>query len=683
MIQMAHLAKKSGNLLTCEQRLRSVIDLLIALNDEESLMIRAKASRLLATSLSEVQRFDEAEQLFLEAKDICKYFAKELSFILHGLGYLYIYKCQFDDAILLLKETLSMKKSLSLTSEDILPTLYGLGLCYIKTKRFDEALKVINDYETLVDDENDNNLEVLWANFFGHQDDWDKVIEKLETIQLRSRVTLSPWTYTMLEMSLAHAYNQLEEYEIAEKYFWNALSSIEEYMHKWLSTSTRVGLRGTFLSGIEQQFQAWRLRSKYDKTANYKLLSVVERLSAIDLRAKLDTELNAVNISTSTVQTLSEGELLIYFFGTNLTLYTFILDKDGIILDDSITYNEYSQFHSLSKHNYRDYFDIDELDENFTASIKTVVVNTLLLFEVHKEVNKICLLLPFGKGNNIPWDYFIRNAHMFSEQQRPEIFKTVPISRLPSFSVYKSLKNRVQKSCGRPAVFVNPVGRFPPLPETNEEAEQIKLLFPEARIFSGRKASIGNLMNVIRPSFLHMSCHGFFDKAQPLRSSLMLSSNDLSEADEEAWRAWQEDLLLFLMQNPLAEEDIYNHSVPTQYEGKFEAALFRFLKLRSTEFVFLSACSAARVADYDEIHGFAQSVFLAGCPNLIAPLWPVDTKTTLLFVKEFYKEYKNLTDIGILRAGKIGKCVALAKNALLRKDICNREVSAWTVFGLS
>jgi CHAT domain-containing protein len=83
--------------------------------------------------------------------------------------------------------------------------------------------------------------------------------------------------------------------------------------------------------------------------------------------------------------------------------------------------------------------------------------------------------------------------------------------------------------------------------------------------------------------------------------------------------------------------------------------------------VFLSACSTARVADYDEIQGFAQSVFLAGCPNLIAPLWPVNVQATLLFVKEFYKQYKNLTELGIPRTGKLGKCAALAKNALLKE----------------
>ncbi len=564
----------------------------------------------------------------------------------------------------------------------MLPTLYGLGLCYIKTKRFDEALKVIYEYETWVDDESDQHLEELRANFFGYQDDWGRVIEKLEAIRSRSREKLSSWTCTMIEMSLAHAHNQLDEYEIAEKHFWNAFSSMEEYLHKWLSTSTRVGLRESFLTGIEQQFQTWRLRSEYDKTANYKILSVVERLSTIDLRAKFETELNVVEISDSTVKALSEGELLIYLFGTDLALYTFFLDKGGIILDDSALFGEYSQFHSLSSHDYRDYFDIDEPDEDFTASLKTVAVTALMLFQVQKDVNKICLLFPFGKGNNIPWDFFIANAYRLSSKPRPEIFKTTPISRLPSFSVYRTLKDSLQEGSGRPTVFVDPVGHFTPLPETLEEAEEIKSLFPEARVFAGRKASVGNLVNVIRPSFLHISCHGSFDRTQPLRSSLMLSANDLSEEDEEVWRAWQEGLLLFLSQNPLAGEDDYDQSEPALYKGDFEATLFRLLRLKSTEFVFLSACSTARVADYDEIQGFAQSVFLAGCPNLIAPLWPVDIQATLLFVKEFYKEYKNLTELGILRTGKIGKCVALARNALLRKGFSNREVAAWTVFGL-
>lgn len=690
MISLAHLARESGHLLTCEQRLRSAIDLLTALNDADSLKAKAKALQLLANSLSESRRFTEAEQLYLEAKDLYEEMNldKEVSFVLHGLGNLCTYKNQLDEAVSYFQESLSMKKSLSPTAEDVLPSLYGLGLCHIKTKRFAKALEVIQEYETWLGDKSDQRLEELWANLFSYQGDWGRAIEKVKAIQLRSREEPSSRTYISIEMSLAHAYNQLEEYEIAETHFWNAFSTLEEYLHKWLSTSTRVGLREAFLPGIEQQFQVWRIRSDYDDTANYKILNVVERLATIDLRSKFETEQNAVEISDLTLKSLSEGELLVYLFGTDLALYTFFLDKDGIVLDDSAPYGEYSQFYSLSWYNYRDYFDFDEPDKDFTACLKTIAVTALMLFRVQKEVKKIYLLFPFGIGNNIPWDFFIANAHRFSDRLRPEVFKTVPISRLPSFSVYRTLKDNVLlEGVGRPAVFVDPVGRFTPLLETLEEAEEITSLFPEARVFAGRMASAGNLVNVIRPSFLHISCHGSFDKAQPLKSFLMLSTNGLSKEDEEAWREWQDGFRLFQLrrlqeQNPPTKEEEYDQSEPTPYSGYFQAVYFRMLRLKGTEFVFLSACSAARVADYDEIQGFAQSVFLAGCPNLIAPLWPVNIQATLIFVKEFYKEYKNLTELGIPRTGKIGKCVFLAKNTLLKEGFSNREAAAWTVFGL-
>jgi CHAT domain-containing protein len=76
-------------------------------------------------------------------------------------------------------------------------------------------------------------------------------------------------------------------------------------------------------------------------------------------------------------------------------------------------------------------------------------------------------------------------------------------------------------------------------------------------------------------------------------------------------------------------------------------------------------------------------MFLAGCPNLIAPLWEVHTEAASAFVKEFYKQYRNLTMLGIQKIGKIAKCVALARNELKRQgDFHYREYAAWTVWGI-
>jgi CHAT domain-containing protein len=190
------------------------------------------------------------------------------------------------------------------------------------------------------------------------------------------------------------------------------------------------------------------------------------------------------------------------------------------------------------------------------------------------------------------------------------------------------------------------------------------------------------MINLFRPSYLHISCHGLFNKNQPLESCLLLSTTGLTDASERAWRDWQVDLLWFLKQHPCATEADFDRDPPSSYNGGLRASYFRLLKLEGTEFVFLSACSAGSVSDYDEIEGFAQSVFLAGCPNLIAPLRPVTTQAALVFVREFYSAYKNQTMGGEPSIGRIGRCVAIARKMLLDGGYNAREAAAWTVWGL-
>ena len=672
-------AEKSGQLFTCEQRLKYVINLLASEEDVDSLKIKAKALNLLANTLSQVRRFDEAEQFYLEARNIYKNklnLPDKESASIHGLGNLYFYKSDFDTAILYFKESLSIKEKLLLDANDMFPALFGLATCYIELEKLDEALEIIHKCaKQNVDDE---HLEELWARFFASQGNSAKVIEKLEAMLLRLDER-DPIQKTRLELSLAVAYNHLEKYEIAELHFWNSFSSLESHLNKWLSPTIREGLRKSFLIGIEEQFRIWRIESK----ENYKVLDVIERLSAIDLRAKFDAEHVPIEINDSTLKLLSNGEVLVYLFGTNSVLYTYFLDNCGIVLADSALYDEHCQFDALSDFDYLSPHSYKSHKE-FVACYYTVLGTALMVSMLPSVPNKICLLFPFGKGNNVPWEYFIANLNKFFDNQKKNDYTSVSISRLPSFSVYRTLKSSVflYKSREPPVVFADPLGPFLPLPEALEEAKEIQNLFPEIQVFTGKEASIGKLLSVFRPSFLHISCHGFFDETNPLESSLGLSTNGLSEQDERLWREWQTSLRHFLQRNPSARIQDFNMKPPTSYDGRFNAHIFRLQELNGTEFVFLSACSVGRVSDYDEVQGFAQSVFLAGCPNLVAPLWPVSINGALVFTKAFYKEYKKLSHRKVPTNGKIGSCVATARNVLFEEGFSDRESAAWTVFGL-
>ena len=99
--------------------------------------------------------------------------------------------------------------------------------------------------------------------------------------------------------------------------------------------------------------------------------------------------------------------------------------------------------------------------------------------------------------------------------------------------------------------------------------------------------------------FLHISCHGQFDPAAPLESSLHLGAGETLTA-----------------QQVLAN-----------------------LRLRC-ELVTLSACESglSQVRRGDELMGLVRAFMAAGAPAVLATLWRVDERSTRLLMERFYRE---------------------------------------------
>ena len=99
--------------------------------------------------------------------------------------------------------------------------------------------------------------------------------------------------------------------------------------------------------------------------------------------------------------------------------------------------------------------------------------------------------------------------------------------------------------------------------------------------------------------YLHISCHGEFDPQTPLASRLHLSASESLTAQQAL-------------------------------DG---------LRLRC-DLVTLSACESglSRVRRGDELMGLVRAFLLAGAAAVVASLWRVDERSTLLLMESFYRE---------------------------------------------
>jgi CHAT domain-containing protein len=189
---------------------------------------------------------------------------------------------------------------------------------------------------------------------------------------------------------------------------------------------------------------------------------------------------------------------------------------------------------------------------------------------------------------------------------------------------------------------------FTPLAGTAEEARGIKSLFPEAEMFTGRRASKASLKRLEAPSILHIATHGFF----------LSEAADARGGDTRAIRANVK------IDNPLLRSGLAlagaNLSSSSD-DGVLTALEASGLNLWGTKVVTLSACETGlgEVRNGEGVYGLRRAFFLAGAQTLVMSLWPVNDRVTRETMTAYYTGLKN----GLGR----GEALRQAQLAMLRR----------------
>jgi len=141
---------------------------------------------------------------------------------------------------------------------------------------------------------------------------------------------------------------------------------------------------------------------------------------------------------------------------------------------------------------------------------------------------------------------------------------------------------------------------------------------------------------------IHIQTHGVWDPDNPLGHHLTLPDIEPSPLFSEALR----DLPTFGSPDP----DANNASMPSALSAR---DVFHLTLTPGTHFSMM-ACSGAltNIARGDEVTGLVPALLFAGASSTVATLWPVLDLHAGEFTKLFFKEYKHMSALGVLKEGR-------------------------------
>jgi CHAT domain-containing protein/tetratricopeptide (TPR) repeat protein len=181
---------------------------------------------------------------------------------------------------------------------------------------------------------------------------------------------------------------------------------------------------------------------------------------------------------------------------------------------------------------------------------------------------------------------------------------------------------------------------FRSLSGTAEEAQALKVIFPDAKVWTEQQATKTALKEVNAPSILHIATHGFFlddlvVSAQEVKSrGLLIRPNQPGETPAPEFQAIDP-----LLRSGLAMAGANLHRGG---DGILTAKEASGLNLWGTKLVVLSACDTGvgEIKNGEGVYGLRRALVLAGSETQVMSLWPVSDEGTRDLMIDYYKALK-------------------------------------------
>lgn len=265
----------------------------------------------------------------------------------------------------------------------------------------------------------------------------------------------------------------------------------------------------------------------------------------------------------------------------------------------------------------------------------------LLIEPFETEINhqNHIIIVPHGILHYLPYAALLDNKQQY-------LIERFSISLAPSATVLKICMDKGQSFISNRAwtpdilAFGNPDLNNPQLelPFAEKEIESIQLLYPKVKSFFDHQATETKFKQSCEiPNMILLSCHGEFDAANPLFSSLLLTADEQNDGRLTALEIFELNMNAYL--------------------------------------VAMSACETglAKVNVGDEVIGLSRSFIYAGSSSLLSSLWKVDDLATAVMIKRFFRYLKE----GEMRARALQKAMALVRTQI------NVHPVYWAAFNIT
>ncbi|MBI4752604.1 MAG: tetratricopeptide repeat protein, partial [Acidobacteria bacterium] len=191
-----------------------------------------------------------------------------------------------------------------------------------------------------------------------------------------------------------------------------------------------------------------------------------------------------------------------------------------------------------------------------------------------------------------------------------------------------------------PQMMGRSLGRLARLIGTRLEGEQLKAIFPDARLKTKTEATEKELKQVNRPALVHIATHGCFleDAPQTSEKNIPVHARDMENSPIHFDKEREA--------NPLLRSMLFfagaNHGGSEDNDGIMTALEAAQLNLWGTKLVTLSACNTGLgdVKNGDGVYGLRRALVLAGSESQMISLWSVSDQATRELMVDYYTRLK-------------------------------------------